>query len=63
MPVPAVQGDVCKICHSSTNPGFSTCYPCGVGASSVGAREVVPITMSVERELVHRHLRGYKDRP
>lgn len=61
MPVPAVQPGICRICHSSTNPGYPTCYQCGGDASSVGAHEVVPITMSVDRELVHRLLRGYKD--
>lgn len=62
MPVPAVQSDICRICHSSTNPGYSTCYQCGnFDASSVGATEVVPITMSVDHELVHHHLRSYKD--
>jgi hypothetical protein len=61
MPVPAVQTGICRICHSSTNPGYLTCYQCGFDAVSVGATEVVPITMSVDRELVHHHLRGYKD--
>lgn len=61
MPVPAVQPEICRICHSSTNPGYSTCYQCGFDASALGPTEVVPITMSVERELVHHHLRNYKD--
>lgn len=61
MPVPAVQDGICRICHSSTNPGYATCYPCGFDAASIGATEIVPITMSVDRDLVHHHLRGYKD--
>ena len=61
VPVPAIQSDICRICHSSTNPGYSTCYQCGFDAAGLAATEVVPITMSVGGELVHHHLRNYKD--
>ena len=61
VPVPAIQSDICRICHSSTNPGYSTCYQFGFDAAGLAATEVVPITMSVGGELVHHHLRNYKD--
>lgn len=63
MAVPAVQTDICKVCHSSTNRGYSTCYQCEFEAAAVSATEIVPITMSVQGELVHHHLRWYKDGP
>ena len=35
--------------------------PCLEAVRSVGAVDILPISMSVDGELLHRHLRGYKD--
>ena len=62
MPVPAIgQPGVCRYCHSACEPDYGQCYPCLLAARSVGAADIVPISMSVEGGLLHRHLRGYKD--
>lgn len=61
IPAPAQpQEGVCSICHSSANPGFPTCYPCH-DAAWLDPPEVLPITLSVHGELIHDHLRNYKD--
>ena len=64
-PVPAIQAGICATCHSSAGIGFTSCFQCGREASALGIQlpEVVPITMSIERGIVHRHLRRYKDDP
>lgn len=63
IPVPAQPQDgVCSICHSSASHGYPTCAPCS-DATWVDPPEIVPITMSVDRELIHHYLRGYKDDP
>lgn len=62
VPVPgAGQPGVCRICHSGCDPNYDQCYPCLEAASSVGADEILPISMSIDGDLLHRHLRGYKD--
>lgn len=62
VPVPAAgQLGVCRWCHGGCDPAFGQCYPCLEAARSVGAVEIVPISMSVDGGLLHRHLRGYKD--
>lgn len=62
LPVPgAGQPGVCRYCHSACDLGYAQCYPCLEAVRSVGAVEVLPISMSVEAGLFHRHLRGYKD--
>ncbi|MGH8987659.1 MAG: hypothetical protein ACRDXC_03545 [Acidimicrobiales bacterium] len=61
IPVPAhPQEGICSICHSSTNAGFPTCRPCH-DAALLDPLEVLPITLSVHGELIHDHLRNYKD--
>lgn len=61
IPVPAQpQEGVCSICHSSASPGYRACYPCHE-AAWVDPPEILPITLSVHGELIHDHLRGYKD--
>lgn len=60
VPVPIAQVGVCRLCHSGVNPGYQVCYPCH-SAGFLSPQEIVPITMSVERGLLHDHLRGYKD--
>lgn len=61
IPVPAKpQEGVCSICHSSASPGYHTCYPCHE-AAWVDPPEILPITLSVHGELIHDHLRGYKN--
>ena len=62
VPVPAVgQPGVCRYCHSACEPDYGQCYPCLEAVRSVGAVDILPISMSVEGGLLHRHLRGYKD--
>jgi len=63
VPVPAQPQDgVCSTCHSSASAGFSRCLPCSEAASA-DPPEILPITLSVHGELVHGHLRNYKDSP
>lgn len=62
VPVPAAgQPGICRFCHSSCKPDFDQCYPCLEAHRSIGAVEILPISMSVDGDLLHRHLRGYKD--
>ena len=62
VPVPAVgQPGVCRFCHSACEPEYRQCHPCLMAERSVGVVEIVPMAMSVERGLLHHHLRGYKD--
>lgn len=62
MPVPAAgQSGVCGFCHSACDPAFAQCYPCLEAHRGIGAVELLPISMSVDGGLLHRHLRGYKD--
>lgn len=61
IPIPAQpQEGVCSICHSSANVGYSCCYPCS-GAALLDPPEILPVTLSVHGELIHDHLRSYKD--
>ncbi|MHB1552806.1 MAG: hypothetical protein ACYCSX_03215 [Acidimicrobiales bacterium] len=63
VPVPAQPQDgVCSICHSSAKIGFSRCLPCSE-AGAADPPEILPITLSVHGELIHSHLRNYKDSP
>lgn len=62
LPVPAAgQSGVCRYCHSAGDPDYEQCFGCLEALRSVGAVETLPISMSVDGELLHRHLRGYKD--
>ena len=62
VPVPAAgQPGICRFCHSSCPPEYAQCYPCREAEQSVGAIEILPVSMSVEGDLLHRYLRGYKD--
>jgi predicted amidophosphoribosyltransferase len=62
IPVPATgQPGVCRICHSACDPEYRQCHPCLMAERGIGAVEILPISMSVERGLLHHHLRGYKD--
>ncbi len=61
--VPAAgQMGVCDICHSSSLRGYPTCHRCSA-ARGMDPPEVLPITLSVHGELMHEHLRAYKDSP
>jgi predicted amidophosphoribosyltransferase len=61
VPVPAVpQVGVCAICHSSVKSAYQRCWQCSL-ASSLEPPEVLSITMEPRGELIHNHLRGYKD--
>lgn len=63
VPVPASgQIGICPICHSSCPAEYSTCYPC-MQASQLDPPSILPISMSIDRGPVHRHLRMYKDAP
>ena len=60
--VPAIgQPGICRFCHSACDPSYGQCYPCLEADRSVGAVEILPMSMSVAGGLLHRHLRGYKD--
>jgi predicted amidophosphoribosyltransferase len=62
VPVPAGgQAGVCRFCHSACDPAYGQCFPCREAVRSVGAVQILPISMSVDGDLLHRHLRGYKD--
>lgn len=62
LPVPAIgQAGVCRFCHSACDPRYAQCYPCLEAVQIVGAVEILPIAMSIDGGLLHRHLRGYKD--
>lgn len=58
VPVPALQPGVCPVCRTGTKDGFEDCYGC-----SGSSHRVLPISMSVHGELLHHHLRNYKDGP
>ena len=62
VPVPAAgQAGVCRYCHGACDPNYEQCFPCLEAVRSIGAVEILPISMSVDGDLLHRHLRGYKD--
>lgn len=62
VPVPqAGEEGVCRVCLSGCDPQYDQCYPCLQALRTFGPLEVLPISMSVDSELLHRHLRGYKD--
>ena len=62
VPVPAAgQAGVCRYCHSACDAEYQQCFACLEAVRSVGAVEILPISMSVDGDLLHRHLRGYKD--
>ena len=58
VPVPAVQPGVCSICRTAAKDGYNDCYRCAGQTVSV-----VPISLSIHGELLHHHLRHYKDNP
>ena len=58
VPVPAVQPGVCPICRTAANDGYNDCYHCAGQTVSV-----IPISLSIHSELLHHHLRHYKDNP
>jgi hypothetical protein len=63
VPVPAQPQDgVCSICHSSAKTGFTRCLRCSE-AAAFDPPEILPIALSVHGELIHSHLRNYKDSP
>ncbi len=62
VPVPAAgQDGVCRICHSECDSPWTQCYPCKEAVQVLEAVEILPISMSIDGGLLHRHLRGYKD--
>lgn len=63
VPVPASdQLGICTLCHSSCLEQYPTCYPCRQ-ASHLDPPPILPVSMSIDRGTVHRHLRMYKDAP
>jgi len=62
VPVPAggEQG-VCRTCHSGCDPQFAQCYQCHEADKTIGVVEILPISMSIDREQLHHLLRNYKD--
>jgi hypothetical protein len=62
MPVPAAdQAGVRRYCHSACDPDHEQCFGCLEALRRVGAVEILPVSMSLDGGLLHRHLRGYKD--
>lgn len=57
----AGESGVCRFCHTGCDPAYSRCFPCHEAANLDFAIEVLPIAMSVDGQLLHHHLRGYKD--
>ena len=57
-PVPALQPGICPVCRTGVRADFIKCYPCRKSSLSV-----VPISLSIHGELLHHHLRHYKDNP
>lgn len=53
---------ICPICHSSCPDEYTTCYPCSQ-AGYLDPPSILPVSMSIDRGAVHRHLRMYKDAP
>ena len=61
IPVPAIQLGVCRVCRGACNGvRFDTCFSCRSHPSSFS---VIPISLSVHFELLHFHLRRFKDGP
>lgn len=61
-PVPkAGQPGVCRICRSGCDQPYDQCYQCLMAQRSVGAPDILPISMSLHGALFHHHLRHYKD--
>lgn len=58
VPVPAIQAGICPVCRTATTVGYEDCYRCSGQTLSV-----VPISLSIHGELLHHHLRNYKDSP
>lgn len=62
VPVPrAGQDGICRICRSGCDPQYQQCYPCLEALRVFGDLDLLPIAMSLDSQLLHRHLRGYKD--
>ena len=60
-PVPATASSVCRFCHGACPPGYRQCLPCFRADTGIGAVEILPVSLSIDTGLLHRHLRGYKD--
>lgn len=52
---------MCPFCHGACDPEYGQCYQCLTAERSVGAVDILPISMSLDGGLLHAHLRGYKD--
>lgn len=62
VPVPAAsQAGICELCHGACESKYQRCYQCREALLSIGASSILPVSMSIETEMLHRHLRGYKD--
>lgn len=46
---------------ADATPLGTQCYPCKEAVHVLEAVEILPISMSIDGDLLHRHLRGYKD--
>jgi hypothetical protein len=58
VPVPAgSEPGVCAVCHSSCGPGYQRCLNCHRTACTP---DIVPVSMSLDRGLLHSYLWKYK---
>ena len=63
LPVPATQGGICAVCHSSSGT-YPECYQCKEAATLLGPLDsVLPIALTTSDRPLYEALRGYKDGP
>lgn len=60
IPIPAIQPGVCSICRTGVSEGFEDCRSCEEHQHRPGV-QVLAVSMSAHGELLHHHLRRYKD--
>lgn len=60
--VPPAGAGVCRVCHGSPNPGFSTCYSCSqvMGQVSRPCERVVPVSLYEIPSQLYNELADYK---
>lgn len=60
IPIPRIQPGVCPICRAGVEQGSEVCTRCEECRHSHTFR-VLPISISIHRKTLHKHLRWYKD--
>lgn len=62
MPVPAHQRGVCQVCRNGIDPAYPLCPSCNKARVQLGPLDpIIPISLSINGELLHFALRKYKD--